>query len=291
MTPRSSFRWIGFLTSAILAAGMVLVTTPATHADPPEVVVSVSSSTASPGDSVTVTVKLTNVHSFTILQPEARILSKPGVLPSYTTLESCSGAIGACTTFNDGSGPVGYRAPVGSLSGGASTTVGFTLKISPSAPGGAQTLQGQLFGSNYATSPVDGPTLTILTQADVAVALTGMPRLGLLVPTIDFHVAVTNLGPATLSSATITTSLPPGLSATSTDCTPSTGSVACSFGNLPSGSGSSAGFRVPLALLSIGLPYTFTARRTASSPQDPNPANDSATIQCTVVTPLLVTCT
>jgi hypothetical protein len=286
MIPRSSLRWIRFLAAVVLAAGTAMVTAPATHADPPEVAVSVSPATVSPGDSVTVTVTLTNVHSFTILQPYARILSKPGALPSYTTLEGCSGATGACTTFDDG-----YQAPVGSLSGGASATVGFTLKISPTAPGGAQTLQGQLFGSNYATSPVDGPTLTILTKADVAVALTGTPRLGLLVPAIEFHVAVTNLGPATLGSATITTSLPPGLSATSTDCAPSAGSVACGFGKLPSGSGDGAGFRIPLKLLGIGLPYTFTARRTASSPQDPNPANDSATIQCTVVTPLLVTCT
>jgi uncharacterized repeat protein (TIGR01451 family) len=239
---------------------------------------------------VTVTVTLTNVHGFTILQPYARILSKPGVLPSYTTLQSCTGAIGACTTFGDSSGPIGYQAPVGSLSGYASTTVGFTLKISPSPPAGGQTIQGQLFGSNYATNPVDGPTLTILTQADVAVAMTGTPRLGLLVPSIEFHVAVTNLGPATLSSATITTPLPPGLSATSSNCTPTTGSVACGFGSLPSGSGASAEFSVPLNLLNIGLPYTFTARRTASTPQDPNPANDTATVQCTVVTPLLVTC-
>lgn len=291
MTPRSSLRWARFLAAAVLAGGIALVTISATYADPPEVAVSVSPATVSPGDTVTVTVTVTNVNSFTILQPYARIMSKPGALPSYTTLEACSGAVGACTTFDDGGGPVGYQAPVGSLSGGASATVGFTLKISPAAPGEAQTMQGLLVGSNYATAPFDGPTLTILTKADVAVALTGTPKLGLLVNAIEFRVAVTNLGPATLGSATITTSLPPGLSATSTDCTPSAGGVACGFGNLPSGAGDSARFRVPLKLLNIGLPYSFTARRTVSSPQDPNPANDSTTIQCTVVTPLLVTCT
>lgn len=285
-----TLRFMRCFAAAAMTGSVLVLSVPAAHSAPPEVAVSVSPSTASPGDTVTVTETLTNVHPFTILQPYARILSRPGVLASYTTLTGCSGTIASCGTFSDSSGPVGFQGPVGSLSGGASATVVFTLKISPTAPGGDQILQGQLFGSNYATFPIDGPTLTILTQADVAVGLTATPRLGIVVPDIEFQVTAKNLGPATLQTATITTALPTGLSATSTDCEPGTGNVACTFQNVPNGSAGSAKFDVPLHLLTVGVPFTFTAHRTSSTPQDPNPANDTASVRCTVLTPLVVNC-
>lgn len=291
MTSRPFFRRLClFAAATLLSGGVSLLSSEAALADEPEVEISVSPAAASPGDTITVTEKLTNVHGFTILGAHARLLSNPGALTSYTTLEGCAGAVGACSTFTDGSDPVGYQAPVGSISGGGSATVVFTLKISPTATGGARVLQGTLFGSNYATFPIDGPTLTVITEADVSVRLTAMPRLGLLVPRIQFTVAISNHGPATVSSAQIRTALPPGLSATSSACTPGTGSVTCPFTGLAAGANASAQFNVPLSLLTIGVPYTFTATRTASAPGDPVAGNDSSSVRCTVVTPLLVSC-
>lgn len=272
-------RWACLAAVTLLAT---LMSVPA-YADPPEVAVSVSPSTASPGDTVTVTETVTNNNGFAILQPYVRALSTPGVLPVYTTLEGCTGAIGPCTTLDEGNGPIGYQAPINSLPGnGSSATVTFTLKLAANAPGGPQTLQGQLTGSNYGTPPINGPTLTVLSQADVSVALTATPHLG----SLDFRVTIKNHGPAPLQTATVTTPMPPGLTATSTTCTPA---VTCTFTGLPNGATANATFRVPLTLLTIG-PYTFTAHRTTSTPQDPTPTNDTDTVHCNVVTPLIVNC-
>jgi hypothetical protein len=49
-------------------------------------------------------------------------------------------------------------------------------------------------------------------------------------------------------------------------------------------------FSVPIGLLDIGIPFQFTATRTKSTPPDPNPANDSATVSCTAVSVLLAGC-
>jgi len=282
---RPFFKSLCLLATAVL---MVCGLSLPALADPPEVEVTASATTASPGDTVTVTVKLNNVHGFTILGAHARLLSNPGPLTSETTLEDCTGATGPCTTFSDGGGPIGYEAPVGSISGGGSATVVFTLKIAATATAGAQVLQGAISGSNYGTFPIDGPTLTIITEADAAVRLTAAPRLGILVPRIDFTVKVTGNGPTAINSAQVTTTLPPGTSGTG--CTPSAGKVTCSFGHINVGSSASSTFSVPVGLLNIGIPYTFTATRTASSPHDPTPGNDVSTVQCTVVTLLLVTC-
>jgi hypothetical protein len=42
--------------------------------------------------------------------------------------------------------------------------------------------------------------------------------------------------------------------------------------------------------LTVGLPLSATAVRAASTPTDPNPANDRATANCAVVTGLIILC-
>ncbi|MEV6981265.1 hypothetical protein AB0M95_08395 [Sphaerisporangium sp. NPDC051017] len=260
-------------------------------ADPPEVAVSLSSSQVNAGDAVTVTVTVTNIHSFTVLNATARVYSAPAALPSYATLTGCAGAAGACTTVTDGGGtPIGFQAPVGALSGGASATVAFTLATAQGADPGAQTLQGELRGSNYATEIVPGPVLTIVSEADAAVALTATPKLALLVPKIEFRLRVTGNGPGAVRGATVTTPLPPGFGASSGDCATGSGAVTCTTGEVAPGASVTRTFSVPVGLLTIGVPYTFTATRTASAPADPVSANDSATVRCTVVSIVLVSC-
>ncbi|MEV4893099.1 hypothetical protein AB0K48_27330 [Nonomuraea sp. NPDC055795] len=126
---------------------------------------------------------------------------------------------------------------------------------------------------------------------DVAVDLSAQPRLGLLVPYLSYRMTARNAGPGPLTSATLTATLPPGRTATnlSPGCTSVPGSVTCAYTALAAGSSASATFRLPLGLLSLGN-VTVTATRTASSPADPNPANDSDDAPCTVVTVLHATC-
>ncbi|MEV6237216.1 hypothetical protein [Lentzea sp. NPDC051838] len=275
--------------SAVLLIGGSLAA-PA-QAEEPEVEVTSSVTTARPGESVTVTVKLTNIHGFSVLQPRARLFSTPRALADYATLVSCTGAA-SCTAVNDGNGnPIGYQGALAEALGGFQTaTVTFTLALKTDAVGGVETLRGELFGSNYATPLIDGPQLTVHTESDLSVNLTGTPRFGLLVPRVDFAVDIRNHGPNKVLNGTVTATLPPGVSATSSDCTVSGNQVSCPVTNLAPGAGKTVTYATPLRLLNIGLPYKFQAARTATDPTDVNAANDKSSVECTVVTAILVSC-
>ena len=267
--------------AGLVATGLVTAVAPAAAADPAEVETAVSQAAVLAGDTVTVTEKVTNVHDFSILHPAVRLFSAPDALASYASLVDCSAA---CESV-----PGGFQAVLPeALDGFATATVTFTLKIAPGAPNLRETLRGQLSGSNYATPPVDGPALAVTAVADGAVGLTATPKLGLLVPRLEFTVSVRSLGPGPVQDAVVTTTLPAGLSASG--CTPGAGTVACAFPDVPAGEARTATFSVPLSLLSLGLPYTFTARQTASASLDPVEADDTAGTTCTVMTTVLVSC-
>ncbi|WP_180357032.1 DUF11 domain-containing protein [Streptomyces sp. TLI_146] len=127
--------------------------------------------------------------------------------------------------------------------------------------------------------------------ADIDVHLTARPQLGILVPYLRYTLTADNTGPDAAVSATITASLPRGTTATglSAGCTTNPGTVTCTYEAIASGAGTAKSFDVPLHLLSLGR-VSVTATRTASTPTDPNAANDSATANCTVISILLATC-
>ncbi|WP_406510602.1 beta-propeller fold lactonase family protein [Streptomyces sp. NBC_00212] len=131
----------------------------------------------------------------------------------------------------------------------------------------------------------------VAAAADLAVSVTAQPHLGILVPYLTFTLTAHNTGPSAVSSATITASLPPGASATnlSAGCTTTSGTVTCTYGAIANGASTAKSFRIPLNLLSLGQ-VKVTAVRTASAPHDPNPANDTASATCTVVSVILATC-
>jgi hypothetical protein len=162
---------------------------------------SVSSSTVHPGDTVTITQTVTNILGIPLSSPVAQLLSTPGGLTSFTSLVSCSGAL-SCGIVNNGSGqPIGYQAilpnslnPLNSL--GDNAVIIWTLKILPTAPDLQETLQGRLLGNlDFVSDLLNGPTLIVDANADVAVSVTATPKLGVLSPTLDVAVTVTNNGP------------------------------------------------------------------------------------------------
>jgi hypothetical protein len=295
MNERSRIRQVVTVTALVVSAvaAGVFATGATASADTPEVVVTSSVSSVVPGDTVTVTETVTNVNGFSILGDSARLFSAADPITDYTTLTGCdAGPGGSCAPVLDGSGnPIGYQADLGAaLGGGQSATVTFTLTVDPGAASATETLQGQLFGNNYATGLVDGPTLTVNARADLRVTLTGTPHTGLLSSTLVFTVRVTNSGPASLSTARVTAAATTGLRLTSGDCTATGSTAVCGFGPLASGHSATATFSVPIGLLDIGVPFQFGAHRTSSSPTDPNPANDADSTTCTVVSVLLATC-
>ncbi|MFD4911518.1 hypothetical protein [Kitasatospora purpeofusca] len=121
--------------------------------------------------------------------------------------------------------------------------------------------------------------------------LAAQPHLGILVPYLTYTLTAHNTGPSAVTSATLTATLPTGVSATnlSPGCTATGSTVTCDYGPLANGASADKTFRVPLSLFSLGH-VSVTGTRIASVPTDPNPANDSASATCTVISIVLATC-
>ncbi|MFE3779753.1 hypothetical protein ACFXPA_16515 [Amycolatopsis sp. NPDC059090] len=272
---------------ALLTGAPSVLTAMPALADPlPEVVLSVSQSVVHPGDTFTVTETINNINDFTVLHPTALLLTLPDGLSSYTSLVGCAG-IGTCSDTATGYESVLPEA----MDQHTGNTTTFTLKVDANASDLTETLRGQLVGSNFASEPVNGPTITVDASADAAVSVKVTPHPGLLSGQFDFAVTVANHGPGLVRNAKITTTLPLGLSGNASGaCAPSSGKVVCTVNGLANGSSTTSNFSVPFGLLTIGLPFEFTTSRTSSDSRDPNAANDSVTTTCTAVTSLLVNC-
>jgi len=291
MTTKSFFRRSAVSAGLVFltAATSVIIATPA-QAAPAEVELTASVPTVVVGENVTVTEKVTNVNDFTVLQPKAQLFSTPTALGSYSSLVGCTG--GTCSTVSGPTGPIGYQVALPEALGkNESATVTLTFKVAVSAPDLHETLQGALSGANYGSVRFDGPALTVDANADGAVSVDVTPHPGLLGGRFDFAVRVTNAGPGLVRAEKVTTTLPEGLSGTGTAaCAPGAGKVVCTVDGVAVGQTAVANFSVPFGLLTVGLPFTFTTSRTSSVSRDLNPANDSVTTTCTVVTPLLINC-
>ncbi|MFJ5045488.1 hypothetical protein ACIQH7_10010 [Streptomyces anulatus] len=124
-------------------------------------------------------------------------------------------------------------------------------------------------------------------SADLGLTLTATPRPGLN-GRIDYTLTAANNGPARVATATVKVTVPAG--ATSPDCQVEGTTATCSITNLDNGASTIRHLSVSVALLTLGTPHTVTATRTASSPTDINPANDTASQTCTASTPLIINC-
>lgn len=130
-------------------------------------------------------------------------------------------------------------------------------------------------------------------DADLAVGLNATPA-PLLSNAILYIQTATNNGPATVSSGTVTTTLPAqttGVTGLPANCAynNTAKTVACTDTGLTASATATHTFTAHLNLLSLGaLPASAT--RTTSSPADPNPANDTAGANCTALTGLIITC-
>lgn len=285
MSPRRTV--VGSVVAALTA--MILAVPPAAAAPPAPSAATVSPSTVARGQDVTVTVELYNPRDFTVTGAKAAIYAAETPLVDVVDLVSCSGTTAPCGPFGSS-----FRGPVGDLPPGQTRTVVFTLRVKDTAPPGALTLQHQLTGDNYAFDVTGGPTMTITgtpQAADVAVAMTASPR-GVLTSRITYVITVTNDGPSPASAVRVTANYAAGLSyGGSDDCTRVSGTrtVHCDVSSLAPGASRTLRFSANAGLLALGS-FTTTAQRTASTPADPNAANDTASTSCTALTGLLVSC-
>lgn len=156
------------------------------------------------------------------------------------------------------------------------------------------TMPVKAIGCAFAAAALLAPTAQAAPAAgpDIKIELSTNPILGVLVPAIEYTIKASNLGPGTASGVVVKATLPAGLTPSSADpgCTIAGQTVTCGGGSLAAGASDEVTFRVPLRLFTIGVGKKVTATLTSSSPADPNPANNSDSATCTVVTPLLVAC-
>lgn len=99
-----------------------------------------------------------------------------------------------------------------------------------------------------------------------------------------FGVSITNHGPDPLQSATVTLQTGGLILSAPAPCTVkrSSTTLTCQFGTLPVGATSTVN-AFPVLIFNNGSPtrHVLTLTRVASTPADPNPANDTATRTCT----------
>ncbi|MFI9330432.1 cytochrome D1 domain-containing protein [Kitasatospora sp. NPDC052868] len=181
------------------------------------------------------------------------------------------GAAGNATTFTCTATGCTATAPAASAAG--------TVDVRVTTPGGTS-----------AVTPADRFGYTAPT-ADLAVSLGAAPVGGLFSGRVDYTLTLTNNGPATVTSATVTADLPSGFSASSTDCTIASGKLNCTVATpLAQGASTTRHVTVQVGLLNLGRAFTVTAARTASAPADPVATNDRASRTCTATLALLISC-
>ncbi len=269
---------------AALTAAALFAAPAVASAAPAPSTIDVSDTSVHAGDTFTVTEQLYNPTDFTVTGAKAAVYTKEKPITELVDLVSCAGTIG-CDQYLSS-----YRGGIGDLGAGESRTVTFTLRVKDVA-GGQFTLQHQFAGDNYAFSVEDGPAITITAapKADIKVALTATPRVG-LVARVDYVITVSNSGPATATGVRVTANAGSNRSVTSaTGCTRSGANVNCAIGTLASGASATAKFTSEGGVFAWGA-FTATAQRAASTPADPIAANDTASKKCTAYTGLFVTC-
>ncbi len=285
-----SWRRTTILSSVAALATVFFAMAPAAEAAPPSSAVDVSPTTVLPGQTFTIKETVYNADSTsTMASAKPAIYGTPTAITDVADLVSCEGSTVPC--FQVGSS---YRGAVGDLAPGGTAEVVFTLRVKDTAAPGQFTLRHQLVGDNYSFDILDGPVITIgspTTVADVGVGL-GATGHGGLGPRFDYTVTVSNAGPSTATGVRVVATYPSGLQfAGANGCARvgSTRTLNCDFASVAPGTSATARFSASGGLLSLGS-FTATATRTASSPGDPNAANDSAAKTCSAVTGLIVNC-
>lgn len=251
-----------------------------------------SCTATSPAGSGTVDVQATTSGGTSTPSPAGRFAYIP--VPAVTSISPSTGTTDGGTVVTVGgtglSGATALTFGPGSPATGLSCTATTCTATAPAHAAGPVDVQVTTPGGTSAVAAAGRYTYQ-LPPADIDVDLTAQPGLSLLVPYITYTLTARNTGPGTVTSATLTASLPPGASANglSSGCTTSGSTVTCAYGTIAAGSSAGKTFRVPLHLLSLGQ-ISVTGTRTVSAPVDPNALNDSATATCTVISVLLVNC-
>ena len=173
---------------------------------------------------------------------------------------------------------------IGNLANGSSATLAVVATVRSTSPvtnlatKSAQDQPDPVIGNNSASAIVTGQAADI---AVTQVVSSATPAVG---TRVTFTISAANLGPNNATSIVVADLLPTGLSFVS--ATPSQGSFNPATGVWTVGSlanGASATLQL-VATVTTTSTITNVATRTASSPVDPNPFNDIASVRLTAST-------
>ncbi len=126
--------------------------------------------------------------------------------------------------------------------------------------------------------------ITVATSADLALAETASPSPAAVGGNLTYTLTITNNGPNSAPSVTVTDTLPSGV--TFVSATPSVGScsgsatVTCNLGTLANGGAAT----VTIIITPTAVGTLVNTASVSSGVPDPNPANNSATLSTTVTT-------
>ncbi len=153
-----------------------------------------------------------------------------------------------------------------------------TIEVSGTMAGGATSITNSaaIDGSEPDPDPTDDTTTVVVDvepSADLSLIKTSDPTSAAPGDEVVWTLTVTNDGPSTATAATITDTLPAGVTfVSSPTCTNSAGTVTCLLGDIPDGEQRVATIRVQIQ---PGAPSTVTNTAAVTSPvDDPDPTDN-----------------
>ena len=208
-------------------------------------------------------------------------------LPAESTLESATASQGTCTGIS-----VIVTCDVGTISDGSSATVTVTVTVL-SAPTGT-TLTNAASVTSGVSDPVasnnsatEDTTITTLSQAELAVTMSGTPDPVAVLESLTYTVTTTNDGPSSATETVLTSFLPLKTTFESAtinqgSCSEESGIVTCALGTIADGDSVTATITVAPILDAGGTSITATANVT-SSLSDPDENNNTASESTQVI--------
>jgi uncharacterized repeat protein (TIGR01451 family) len=242
---------------------------------------------ANAGSDITYTITLTNSGP-----SAASAVSLTDTTPANTTFVSESQTTGpAFSCSNPAAGGTGTTTCTIGLFPVGTATFSITLHIAAGTPTGTVITNTANVSSTTpdpnptGNNPSANTTVSASPNADLAITKTAAPGPYGTSQPLTYTIVVTNGGPSAAAAVTVTDTLPPGTtlsSSTPAGACSGTTVVTCNAGTVTNGG--TATFTLTVTLPSTTGPLTNTAVVSASAGNpDPNPGNNTATSTITVV--------
>ncbi|WP_198284585.1 beta-propeller fold lactonase family protein [Beggiatoa alba] len=252
------------------------------------IVAEVGTSITSDRNSVLVDENITYVITATNSGPSSTAANLQAVLAGTATISSVTAANGTCSSVTNNA----FTCTIAALT---STTTGNTSTVTVVAKAnalGTATLQATVTPTVYDPTTANNTatrSVTVTTPAaDLGVSLTASPSPILVGNNLTYTATVTNAGPSTANTVTITQTLPTGTtivgtpSITNGQCSVSGSTVTCTVSSLSSSVSQNSVVLTTVVKTNNSGTLSSTLNATVATPSDSNSANNTTTLATTV---------